>query len=216
MSENLNINIVENFKNLYESKKYDDSLNYLQKNSEAFDPAVYQFNLATVYLAKEDYLKARIHLEKSKDIGGSSNKLFKSLNYTKNSLGVTSIEKDSNGFEKAEKIISQLPISVFITLTLLLFILIIPQRINKFLRGLGVVLLITVASSFYLFHGKYERVISLEDKAVFSGPSKMFEQVQLLPRGTVFLFGKEVEGWVQVAFPKSHFGWITKKDIEEL
>ncbi len=216
MSENLNTNIIQNFKKLYESHKYDESLKLLQDNSGAFDPAVYQFNLATVYLAKKDFLKARIHLEKSKDFGGASNKLFESLNYTKNSLGVTSIEEDSNGFEKTEKVISQLPTSVFITLSLLMFIIILPQKINMFLRGIGLVLLIAVASSFYLFHGKYQRVISLEDKAVFKGPSKMFEQVQMLPKGTVFLFEKEVEGWVQVAFPKSHAGWIVKKEIEEL
>jgi hypothetical protein len=44
----------------------------------------------------------------------------------------------------------------------------------------------------------------------------MFEEIQVLPRGMVFIIKERVDGWVRVAYPKSHLGWIKNNNMENL
>ena len=73
MSKISNTNILSDFKALYESKKYDEAIDLVTENRPLFEPGVYEFNLGTLFLAKKDFVKARINFEKSKDLGFRSN-----------------------------------------------------------------------------------------------------------------------------------------------
>ena len=55
--------ILSNFRESFESQKYDDAMSILKTNQLSFDPGVYEYNMALVYLKKEDFVNARINFE---------------------------------------------------------------------------------------------------------------------------------------------------------
>ena len=87
---------------------------------------------------------------------------------------------------------------------------------DKFIR-IALLVIAFLPMSFYYLHVKdYNSIIVLEDQVVYRGPSAMFEQTQLIPKGMKILTGKTHNGWRYILSPNSHRGWFNTEKVEKL
>jgi len=111
-----------------------------------------------------------------------------------------------------------MPFDAYLTiaLTTAVFYAILYRKLDKMVRVLMIVL-VTIPLIFYSqYVNKYNAAIVLEDQVIYRGPSKMFEQIQLVPQGMKIYTGKEFEGWRYIIAPESHRGWFYSEKVEVL
>lgn len=215
MSENLNPKLKQ-FKSYYESKDYDKALEVLGELKSDMDPSLYEYNLGTVYFAKGDFLAARKSFQFAKENGFQTNESVYGLKTTKQELGVEQLEIESTFFEKVETLALTSSLESYVLITLIIVIIALYRRVNIFIRWTFLLCSILPLAFFYSEVSKHTRHIATQDISVLEGPSRMFEEVQLLPKGMVFIVKDRVDGWLKVTLPQSHAGWIKKSGSEKL
>jgi hypothetical protein len=219
MNNNSNTNILSEFKSLYENKNYEDALSLLHENKPMFDPGIYEFNIGLIYMKQEYYVLARINFEKAKELGFMTNELNSALSIVKDNLEVTVLEENSSVSDNVNDILFDLPKELFFSTSILLLILFTVFYKKMSSRTLRVISLIIITFPIIFFFtvidGKSE-VILLDDHIVRRGPSKMFEEVQVAPKGMKVFINDQVDGWNFIVHPKSHQGWIKTKSLEKL
>ena len=215
MSEKLNPKLTQ-FKQLFEQKKFDEAIVELKSLRLDIDPGLYEFNLATIYLKKEDFFNARKYFEKAKDLGFLSNETQAGLEKSKELLEVKLLEAPMDFQSGIEKMILTSSLELFVVVSLLLGMPVLIGRLNKYLRVSFLILSFIPISFYYKEVKQYSRLIATDTILVLEGPSRMFEEVQVLPRGMVFIVKEKVEGWLKVQYPKSHIGWIKNSKTEKL
>jgi hypothetical protein len=216
MSDNLNNNLLEPFKDLFEQNKFDEALEVLQSLKADIDPGLYEFNVGSVFFAKKDYFHARKNFELAKERGFYSSETENALNKTKEILEVNYLEEPSSPQEFLEQTLVTSSLDVFVIVSLSLLLLSLVSKFHKIIR-IALVLFAFFPVSFCHFEvSKYTRVIATEGISILRGPSKMFEETQIIPKGMVFIVKSKVDDWIEVAYPKSHSGWIKNKSMESL
>lgn len=219
MNNNSNINILNEFKTVFEAGKYEDALTLLHQNKLKFEPGVYEYNIGLIYYKQEHYTLARINFEKSKDLGFMSTDLEIALNQVKTHLDVMVLEESSSTSDQVNEVLYDTPREFFFSITVLLLIIFI--FIYKKLELIPVRIISLIVAIFptifflLVLNGKTE-VIFLEDQVVRRGPSTMFEEVQLAPKGMKVYIDKNIDGWNLIVHPKSHQGWIKTNAMETI
>ncbi len=208
--------ILSVFKEKFEAKQFDQALLVLQENKVLFDEAVFHYNLGSIYLAKDELVLARINFEKSIDLGLESNQTLKSLSIVKEKMGVSSIERPSSRIEKIQTQLSTTQFDVFLSVSLILIISAVVKKMNPLLKTLFIFIATLPVVYFYVSVSGHERFIAVDTTKVLRGPSTMFEQVQEVPKGMIFIIKDRLDDWVRVEYPLSHQGWIQKEGIKEL
>jgi hypothetical protein len=219
MNNNSNTNILKQFKSLYETQKYEDALTLLHQNKPMFDPGVYEFNIGLIYMKQDFYALARINFEKAKEFGFMTNELDSALTEVKDALDVTVLEQSSSASDSVNEVLFDLPKELFLSISILFLILftLLYKRIGSMpLRILSLVITIFPIVFYLTVISDKSEVILLEDHAVRRGPSKMFEEVQLVPKGMKVFINDQVDGWNFIVHPKSHQGWIKTKSLEKI
>jgi hypothetical protein len=90
------------------------------------------------------------------------------------------------------------------------------KKLDKYIR-LIILFLGLLPTVFYFQHvNQHEKIIVLEDEYVYRGPSKMFEQIQIIPKGMKLFTGKNYNGWRYIVTPTSHQGWFTTNKVKSL
>jgi hypothetical protein len=215
MTKNSNT-ILSVFKENFESKQFDQALLVLQENRDSFDSAVFYYNLGSVYLAKDELVLARVNLEKAIDLGIESNQTLKTLTVVKEKMGVNSLEKPSSRLEAVQGGLAQTGMDVFLSVSLVLVIFAVIKKMGPLLKALCIVTAFLPLIYFFVTVKGHERFIATEETKVLRGPSNMFEQVQEVPKGMVFIIKDRLDDWVRVEYPESHQGWIYTEGIEKL
>lgn len=219
MSDNSNTKILDEFKSVYESKNYEQALNILHENKAQFEPGVYEYNIGLVYLKQGYYALARINFEKAKSLGFMSNELDAALSITKENLAVRQIEDSSSFSDKLNEVLFDTPSELFFSATVLLLIGFILTYRKLAVAPVRVLVLIIALfpSVFYtvVIDGK-SKVITLEEHVVRRGPSKIFEEIQIVPKGMRVFINPKVDGWNYIVHPKSHEGWVKLKGVERI
>lgn len=210
--------ILSNFRESFESQKYDDAMSILKTNQLSFDPGVYEYNMALVYLKKEDFVNARINFEKAQINGFMSNELSIGLSKVREVLEVDRLEEPKGAQDTFNNIVIQIPFDIYIFASLsvgLLFLLLF-KRIDKVLRIILLIISFMPLTFYYIYVNKFNTVVTYEDSIVYRGPSKMFEQIQIIPKGMKLITGEDHGGWKFIIVPESHKGWFFAENVEKL
>jgi hypothetical protein len=210
--------VLKEFKKYYDTSQYDSAYELLMQNQNSFDPGVWHYNIAIVSLKNNKPVKARIHLEKAKKSGLYSNELNEALRDTTEKLQVRSIESASDWADNFNLAISQTPYDVFLTVALIFFIILIimVKKLKGVAKWLMIIPVIVPLFFYYFYVRHFNTLITYQNEIVYNGPSQMFDQVQLLPRGTKFITSKRYEQWYFIIYPSSHQGWVMPKKVEQL
>jgi phosphopantetheinyl transferase (holo-ACP synthase) len=211
--------IVRDFQNKIENKDYSEALMVLIKNKEAFDPAVYEYNLATVWARKEKFVESRIHFEKAIKLGLINKELVKNLEMVKDQLGVGYLEQ-KNSFEEnfldfSMNIDIYTPILIS-SILLIAFMMWVKNFLNIFSVVISLLISLLPIAGYVYLQDNYVVSIVREDTIVREGPSKIFPETQVLPAGMKFISKKTGKDWYSVVVPKSHQGWVLNPEMEKL
>jgi hypothetical protein len=219
MNNNSNTNILSEFKSFYENKNYEDALTLLHENRPKFDPGVYEYNIGLIYMKQDHYVLARINFEKAKEFGFMTNELNSALNEAKSALQVTVLEDSSSTSDSFNEVLFDLPKEIFFSVSILLLIVftMLYKRLGSLpIKLVGFIVTVFPIVFYFIVISNKSEVVLLEDHAVRRGPSTMFEEVQLVPKGMKVFINDEVEGWNFIVHPKSHQGWIKTKSLERI
>lgn len=218
MENSKNTQILNELKQSFEKKDYDAAIALINSNKTKFDPGVYEYNLGIAYYKKGDLVTARVWLEKAKGKGFYSNKLLSAIKEVSQELEVNRLEEAQGFNDSFSQFIASVPIDAYITLSLFFLVLlgIFFKKIDKYIRIILLVLAF-LPVTFYGFYAKdFHSIIVLDDEIVYRGPSTMFEQIQLIPKGMKILTGQTYNGWRYIVSPSSHQGWFHTDKVEKL
>ena len=218
MENTKNSEILAEFKTLYLKQEYDQAISLLKTNEEKFDKGLLEYNLGLLNLKKGNFVEARVLLEKAKLHGFYSNELNNALSEVKKNLDVSTLEASSTLSDDFNQVSLQVPFDAYLFVCLFFIVLVLGfyKKIDKYIRIILFVFAM-LPIVFYFQHVKqHEKIIVLEDQYVYRGPSKMFEQTQLIPKGMKLLTGKNHNGWRYIVTPESHKGWFYSNDVENL
>ncbi len=190
-------------------KDVDDFLNGLQ-----LEKPLKLYNKAFVYYHREKPIQALRLLEKAKYSGYLSENSTNAINMIKEELEILHIENEFSLLEKSLLGIKSMPTdftpavgSVFL-ITALGFVFLRKYIIASFL-SLGVIGAFGVS----LYIGNYKMFYNLEEETVYKGPSKIFEPVQILPRGLKVIFTKSDADWKYIEYPSAYQGWVYQPKV---
>lgn len=210
--EGINISkIVHSLKNFIDNAQWEDAINLLETNKDQFDSALYHYNLGVVKVNMSDYSIAMYHFEKAKQLGFSSIELTNSINSLQEKLNVSYIYDSLGAGDYCNLLLFDLPQSFYYSIFLIGLILLIVNikkitttlRITYFLVSLLPVFIF----NFYILPKNI--VISQSSIKVYTGPSRIFDQVQEIPEGVKLIIGKQYNGWKKVIYPHRFEGWIS-------
>lgn len=206
------------FEELYIQKDYKAAAQYLLKNKQHFDSGIFHYNLGTVYSKIGDYATARFLLEKSIKDGFINTSSLNNLNYVKEKLEVDDLSNSTSFPDQLVNISSVIPSSLYITFSLLLFLIIVMLiKLKKLISKWKIVLLLFLCLTPVLFSQMIVKemnlAIVLKNVPVYEGPSKIFNEKGQLKAGSKILLGEFKDGWFYIEFPLSQVGWISKDQI---
>lgn len=207
---------MKELKKLINKKDYDSALTYLESNKTIETP-IRNYNLGYIYFKKNDHVKARTYLEKAQYEGLRTSELKNALHRVKSELGIQNIEKS---YTVEDNLMMQTighHEDVFFALmgSFLLVALLLGVR-GKYLMTSFFSLLFLVVCSFFLFIQNYEVQINKEESFVYKGPSKIFEQIQVITPGMKLITEKNEGNWSFVSYPKIYRGWLFKSKVNKL
>lgn len=218
MENNENTQILEQLKEKFHTKDFEGAIKLIKANKDSFEPGLYEYNLAISYMKNNQMVDARVSLEEAKSKGFYSNELENALKEVKKSLEVYRLEESQDFNDNFTGFVASVPVDLYITISLIFFV-VFGAFYKKMDRYIKVVILIFafMPISFYgLFVKDYRSIVILEDQVVYSGPSEMFEQIQLIPKGMKLITGKTHNGWRYILSPSSHRGWVITDKVKKL
>lgn len=213
MSDTVKDQEMSKLKQLVAEKKFQDAYKYLE--GLKLDEPILNFNLAYVKFYEGQPAQARALLEKIKYKGMFSKEVNSSLNFLKQELGIKNVELEYSKLDRSVIELASYPpfvipsFSVFLT-TVFLILVYKSKKLFAFLIFGITILSMVIYSMVYSFQVE----INEQEVTIYKGPSKIFEQVQVLPVGTRIISTKESEGWRFIEYPSIFKGWV--KDIRTI
>ncbi len=201
--------------NLVKNKSYTEVNEiFFTKN---YPRTIKSFNNAYLEYEKGNLVEARMYLEKAKFNGMFSQDVESALDQVKAELGLVYSEQEQTSFDNFilnfKSFSDQFSLSIgliFFIITVILFlkrakwIAIVPFVISCFIFGV-----IYNTKNLDISFNKSENV-------VYSGPSRIFEEVQILPKGAKVIFTKESSDWKFIKYPSMYSGWVYKNKAIKL
>lgn len=214
------------FQEFYEAKDWLKASQWLDSNKNILEKSVYYYNQGIVSLKLNELPLARFYFEKAIGEGMDKPEAYKNLMSVRQDLGVETVEVNSFADVVQQKLYS-LVSHDFLSLLLILSMLVVCilgvlKKIKITLYGLlGIFLLMTIVTTFFLFGSKSNGLelnndaIVIKQIPIYEGPSAVFEQLGVLPVGLKVTVETTHNEWVKVLKPESFKGWV-KLDKELL
>lgn len=218
MENNENTQILDQLKEKFNSEDFEAAIELIKSNKDSFEPGIYEYNLAIAYMKNNQFVEARVSLEEAKSNGFYSNELESALSEVKKSLEVYRLEESQNFNDTFTNVVTTVPIDLYITISLVFFVVfgVFFKKMDRYIKVVILILAFMPISFYGLFVKDYRSVVILEDQIVYSGPSQMFEQIQLIPKGMKLITGKTHNGWRYILSPSSHRGWVITDKVKKL
>lgn len=203
------------FSGLIEKESYDEAEVYIK--SKELSDSILNFNLGYLEYKKGNLVDARAYLEKAKYKGMISNEVDNALMLVKTELDLVYSEQE---FSKLDTFILESKSysnDVFLSLGFILISFSVVLFIKK-LKVFSILIMImsVVVFGFVYSIKDYNIEYSLDDYTVYSGPSRIFEQVQILPKGSKVIFTKESSDWKFIKYPSIYSGWVYQSKAKRL
>lgn len=194
---------------LIEENSYKDA----EELIKSFDhPTVIEdFNMGYLYFKKGELVHSRMLLEKAKYGGMISSEVDEALDDVKTKLEINLIESEittSDSFIlESVSFSTHLYPTIFLGLLIISFILFWKKfKLASFINGALSLVVIGV----YIGIKDYKINYNIEEAVVYRGPSKIFEEVQILPPGGKFIISKKIKDWKYIKYPSIYEGWVYK------
>lgn len=207
MSDTVKDQEMSKLKQLVVQKKFQDAYAYLR--SLNLDGPILNFNLAYVKFYEGKPAEARGLLEKVKYNGMFSREVNSSLNFLKHELGIKNLEMEYSKIDSSIIELSSFPPFVLPSITAILgivFLLLLQKSKRIFAAFIFILIVSTIAMYSVVYSFRVE--INQQEVTIYKGPSKIFEQVQVLPIGARFISTKESGEWKYIEYPQILRGWI--------
>jgi tetratricopeptide (TPR) repeat protein len=210
--------LLKKIESLYLEKNYDEAIDLLLSNKAELGPGLFHYNLGSIYLKKGELGAARFQLEKALDQGFTHPAIFSNLRGLKNHPGLKELRVDQSLGEKVTEGLLSLPSSYFLGLSLLLtIILLLCYRLKKLQKWPAIIALFIISwipvAINYIYIDQLNEAVVLEESRVFEGPSKIYEDLGILPAGSKVVIGDISNDWYFIEYPKSVSGWISGKAL---
>ena len=205
----------------YLKKEYDNALTIFLENRELIDsPALWHFNVGTLYLKKESLGLARFHLEKARD----SFELGKIAQRNIDSIVANEYIVDVSKSKGINENIVSIGVTSNVWEYSLIFLLIIVvsiffyriKKISKSIFVTGILVSIMPFLAYYFFNQSFKTAIIINDVATREGPSKIYEENTILPAGSKVIYSITKNGWFLIDYPSSIKGWVESKNIRAI
>ena len=214
------MSITDEFQKLVEAEDYDKALAFLIQNQKEFDQGIFYYNKGTLDAKRGDLINARISFEKAKAQGFINKDLVKNLEMTKDTLGVGYLEKTYS--IESDLITTVVDMSLYTpiiisSMLLISFFVFFREIKNIFLISIFFVISSLPLLGCYYVQENFEKVIVKEEAIVRVGPSKIFDESQIIPAGMMVILKKnKSKNWANIYLPKSHGGWVQNIETENL
>ncbi len=169
------------------------------------------YNLAYIKYKSGSLVEARYLLEKAQASGMFSQEVTEALTMVKDDLGISYAEQDQTTLDNLMLMGKSLPNEFFPSLTLLCLIIwgVLTLK-KKFVLSVFPAVLALVLGIFYYANLDTKVAINVDEIPVYRGPSRIFEEIQVLPQGAKFIISKEVNDWKYISYPSIYRGWVYK------
>lgn len=205
----------------YLKNEYDNALTLFLENRDLIEsPALWHFNVGTLYLKKDSLGLARFHLEKAKDSFELGRIAQRNIDTIKANDFIIDISKSN---ELNENIVTTGVTSSLWEYSLLFLILIVLsillyrfRKITKSVLVIGILISLIPFLAYYYFDQSYKTAIIINDVAIREGPSKIYEENTVLPAGSKVIYSITKNGWFLIDFPASVKGWVESNNIRAI
>ncbi|WP_372652643.1 hypothetical protein [Halobacteriovorax sp.] len=216
---NTNINeISKSLETLYLDSKFDKAIDLLLRSKSQLSDVDFHYNLGTVYTKMGDLGPGRYHLELAMKKGYIGSDLLNNLSVIKSKIQGIDLTLSNDVSDQFIGIVSQIPISYGISITLVLLILSVllfkfKQIKNKYALALLIALsFLPIGIHQGALAGK-TFAVNINEMKVYEGPSSVYDVKATLPGGLKFILGKQDSEWFYIDHPVSLSGWVKKEDI---
>lgn len=209
--------ILKNAEELYLNKEFDAATDLILESKDLLDPALFHFNLGSLYLKREKLGPARLHLEKAKKEGFAYPMLWKNLSYINGQPQIVDPSKSRDNLEVLSVTYKETSMDVFLMGTLLVFALSL-FCFRKSMYGLRTLAFtfilgaLPLSFKFYLEKNQDFAVV-LNSTRVFEGPSSIYTDLGEVSQGSRVIVSKLTDGWFYIVSPKEFQGWAKQKDL---
>ena len=208
--------MMKDLKNYIDNKDYDSALELL-KSSKDLETPILNYNLGFLFFQKEDYVQARTYLEKAQYGGLRTKELKQALFKVKAELGIQNLENSYT--TKDEVMMKTLGHHEDVFLALIGFILLGTLALGilgkRFLCAICSFVFVG-AMGFYFYIQAFSIQINKEEIFVYQGPSKIFEQIQVISPGVKLITKKGKGDWSFISYPEMYRGWLFKSKVNKL
>ena len=198
---------LSKLKKIIEEKRFKDA--YALIDELALELPIKKYNLAYVKFHEGKSAESMALLEQIKYNGMYSKEVSASLSHLKEQLGLTPIESEYSKLDNFTLEASSYPTYFIPSIAALLGILCMVFALKK-QKLFSVVTFIFSVSFVVLFFivNSFQVEINQREVTIYRGPSKIFDETQVLPVGARFISTKESDGWKYIEYPSLFQGWI--------
>jgi hypothetical protein len=172
---------------------------------------IHLYNMGYLQYKQGNYVESKYLLEKAIYTGLFSKEADSALKLVRQELSILEIEESLDFYDELHLSTLSLPGAVLPTLIIISLIALVTSLYKRALVFIFLSSLVGIAISYsYYDFQKYELFLGSEDQSVYLGPSKIFEQLRVLPKGLKYSVSKEVKNWKFIHSPKEFQGWVYK------
>ncbi|MFT6631796.1 MAG: hypothetical protein ACJAS4_001752 [Bacteriovoracaceae bacterium] len=198
-----------NLNKLLENKAFSEAEEFIL--SKKFPKNVLNYNLGFLEYSKGNLVASRKYLEEAKFSGMFSEEVEGALKLVKTELELVYTESDISDYDNFIINSVSLPSQFYPTLSVLSFLLALGLLVknNKFWGFISSLFGIAFLVTFFAIKD-LKINYNLVENIIYRGPSRIFEEKQVLPPGAKFIISKETDEWKYIKYPAIYEGWVYK------
>jgi hypothetical protein len=209
--------LTKTLQSLYATGDYQAGLKFLDANKEKPSPALWHYNMGTLYGKVGNLPLARYHLLRAEGEGFSTPELFQNKELVEQKLEIAKLEKP---LTKSDYLVKSALIGAEGVFTFILFLSVLAATVSVWRKASAkvtstFVLLAISFGALNLWVNSWEKRVMLETVPLLDGPSVIFPSRGEIPAG-VFLVTQQKGDWIKVIYPSRFEGWIKVYGFKEL
>lgn len=205
---------MSEFETWIRNKEFDKAYEWLDKSQSGHNK---EFNTALVKYYQGDLAKAREILEGLKLKGFASKELTEAIHTVKQDLNLVMLEREYDREDVFILTSSSLPELFYPTISVIILFTSLVYGIKRRFIITSVFFILSLLPLFiYQRVNSFQVEINREETTIYRGPSKIFEEVEILPLGVQFIVTKSSKDWRYIEYPSLFRGWIRQgKEFNE-
>ena len=172
------------------------------------------YNKAFIEYKSGNHVNALKLLEEAKYSGLYSEEVLSAIAQIKSELNLTLVEEEisiSDQFVLNSKTISD---DFFLSLfSIFLVVFVALTYFKKYLVSVFFLLMTSLVGGYFYLIQNYEIAYNKKESVVYSGPSRIFEEKQIIPIGAKVIFTKSDNDWKFINYPKIFKGWVYQPEV---